>query len=101
MFNNLKLGLNTIVGKNGEKISGGQRQIVFLLRSILRDNKIIILDEPTSALDINSREHIFTILKKLMRNKTFIVITHDLDLLKIVDRVIEFDKGTIIKDTRK
>ena len=96
MFNDLKDGLDTSVGKNGEKVSGGQRQTIFLLRSVLRNNKILILDEPTSALDSQSREYIFKILKTLMVNRTFIVITHDLELLKIVDRIVEFDKGQII-----
>lgn len=101
MFNSLRNGLETNVGKNGEKVSGGQRQIIFLIRSILRNNKIIILDEPTSALDTHSREYIFNIVKELIQHKTFIVITHDLELLKIVHRVLEFKNGKIIKDTRK
>jgi ABC-type multidrug transport system fused ATPase/permease subunit len=99
MIKELPKGLETIAGKNGEKLSGGQRQTVFLLRSLLRDNKIIILDEPTSALDNQSREKIFNIIRKLMKHKTLIAITHDLELLKIVDRVIEFKKGEIISDT--
>ena len=101
MFNSLRNGLETNVGKNGEKVSGGQRQIIFLIRSILRNNKIIILDEPTSALDTHSREYIFNIVKELIQDKTFIVITHDLELLKIVHRMLEFKNGKIIKDTRK
>ena len=100
MFNSLRNGLDTNVGKNGEKVSGGQRQIIFLIRCILRNNKIIILDEPTSALDTHSREYIFNIVKELIKDKTFIVITHDLELLKIVHRVLEFKNGKIIKDTR-
>ena len=72
-----------------------------MIRSILRNNKIIILDEPTSALDTHSREYIFNIVKELIQDKTFIVITHDLELLKIVHRVLEFKNGKIIKDTRK
>lgn len=100
MFNSLRNGLDTNVGKNGEKVSGGQRQIIFLIRCILRNNKIIILDEPTSALDTHSREYIFNIVKELIKDKTFIVITHDLELLKIVHRVLEFKNGKIIKDSR-
>jgi ABC-type multidrug transport system fused ATPase/permease subunit len=101
MIKALPKGLDTVAGKNGEKLSGGQRQTVFLLRSLLRDNKIIILDEPTSALDNQSREKIFNIIRKLMENKTLIAITHDLELLKIVDRTIEFKGGEIISDTLK
>lgn len=101
MFNSLRNGLETNVGKNGEKVSGGQRQIIFLIRCILRNNRIIILDEPTSALDSHSREYIFNIVKELIQHKTFIVITHDLELLKIVHRVLEFKNGKIIKDTKK
>jgi ATP-binding cassette subfamily B protein len=100
MFNSLRDGLKTNVGKNGEKVSGGQRQIIFLIRCILRNNKIIILDEPTSSLDTHSREYIFNIVRELIKDKTFIVITHDLELLKIVHRVLEFKEGKIIKDTK-
>lgn len=94
LFNDFQL--DDKVGKRGEKLSGGQKQMVYLLRSILKNSKIIILDEPTSALDENSKKYILDILKMLMRNKTVLIITHDASVLKYVDRVLRFHKGKTI-----
>jgi ABC-type multidrug transport system fused ATPase/permease subunit len=86
------------VGKLGTNLSGGQRQIVWLIRCILRESSVIILDEPTSALDEKSRRNVETIIKKLSVGRTLIIITHDRELLMHMDRVIYFDKGEIIQD---
>ena len=101
MINKLQNGIETMAGKNGNNLSGGQRQTVYLLRVLLNNNKIIILDEPTSALDNDSREYIFNIIKELMKNKTIIIITHDNEILKFVDRVIYLKNGKLIKDIKK
>ena len=101
MINKLQNGIDTIAGKNGNNLSGGQRQTVYLLRVLLNNNKIIILDEPTSALDNDSREYIFNIIKELMKNKTIIIITHDNEILKFVNRVIYLKNGKLIKDIKK
>ena len=86
------------VGKLGSNLSGGQRQIVWLIRCILRESSVIILDEPTSALDEKSRRNVEKIIKKLSIGRTLIIITHDRELLMHMDRVIYFDKGEIIQD---
>lgn len=79
------------VGKNGELLSGGQKQIIHIIRTILNNNsKIIILDEPTTALDIKTRNNIFRLLKDLSSNKTILIITHDEELLKKCDKSIIF-----------
>jgi ATP-binding cassette subfamily B protein len=56
IFKNLKKGLDTNVGVNGDKLSGGQRQCIHILKTFLSKNKIIILDEPTSAIDIHHKK---------------------------------------------
>lgn len=86
------------VGKLGSNLSGGQKQVVWLVRCLLRDSKVIILDEPTSALDEKSRRNVEKLIKKLSATRTVIIITHDKDLLHFMDRMIYFDKGKIIKD---
>lgn len=93
------LTLDSAVGKRGERLSGGQKQMVYLLRTILKNSKIVILDEPTSALDKESKEYILQILQKIMQNRTVLIITHDDAVLKYVDRTIVFNKGQIIRDT--
>ena len=91
--------MNQKVGKNGSLLSGGQRQIVWLLRFLFNNHKIIILDELTSSLDIKNKEKVINLIKELEKSKTIIIITHDKDLLKYVKRTIELKGGKIIKDT--
>jgi len=98
IFNSFPKGIYTIAGKNGTNVSGGQRQIIFLLRCILRNNPIIILDEPTSALDDTNRSHIMNILSHLFINKTVFIISHDKHILSFVDRIISFKNGSIHYD---
>ena len=85
------------VGKYGNNLSGGQRQIVWLLRSILQKSKIIILDEPTSSLDEENKKLVMDFIINASKNKTLILITHDKSLLKLVDKTIELNKGVLIK----
>lgn len=87
------------VGKIGSNLSGGQRQVVWLLRCMLRPSSVIILDEPTSALDEKSRRNVENIIKWMSKSRTLIVITHDRDLLQHMSRMIYFDKGQIVQDT--
>ena len=86
------------VGKLGSNLSGGQKQLVWLIRCMLRPSSVIILDEPTSALDEKSRRNVENVIKALSKTRTLIVITHDKELLQHMDRIIYFDKGKIIQD---
>ena len=65
------------LGNDGIKLSGGQRQMVWILRAMLRNPSIIILDEPTSALDKKNKEKIIHVIKELGKQKTIIIISHD------------------------
>ena len=64
-------------GRDGSSLSGGQRQIVWLLRSLYRIKPIIILDEPTSALDPENKKIVMNAIKRICVGKTIIVISHD------------------------
>jgi ABC-type multidrug transport system fused ATPase/permease subunit len=90
--------MNKKVGKNGSLLSGGQRQIVWLLRFLFNKHKAIILDEPTSSLDKKNKEKVIKLIQELEKNKTIILITHDKELLKYTKRTIELKNGKIIKD---
>jgi ABC-type bacteriocin/lantibiotic exporter with double-glycine peptidase domain len=98
VFKNLKEGLNTNVGVEGSKLSGGQRQLVHILRCICKKNKIVILDEPTSAIDKENKQNIIDAIKELSKKSTLIIITHDDTLLELVNRVIKMDSGKIVED---
>ena len=89
------------VGKNGSNLSGGQRQLVWLLRAILKNSKVVILDEPTSSLDENSKKQVIKFIQKYTKNKIVILITHDKSLLEYVNRIINMKNGKIIDDTKK
>ena len=87
VFSNKENGLETIAGVNGNNLSRGQRQIISIIRAILRPSKILILDEPTSALDNKTKETILNIIKKIKGKKTCIIITHDKDVLPFVSQI--------------
>ena len=88
------------VGKQGTRLSGGQRQMVWLIRAILRNSPVIILDEPTASLDPVSKKQVKKMIDILGNNRTLIMITHDEDLVEGMDRLIKFDKGKIIHDEK-
>jgi ABC-type multidrug transport system fused ATPase/permease subunit len=86
------------VGNNGAKLSGGQRQLLYIIRNIIQPSrKVIILDEPSVSLDQNSKKYLLELLNSI-EDKTLIIITHDDDILKIVNRIIFLDKGRITED---
>ena len=88
MIYKFKDGLHTNVGIGGTKLSGGQRQIVWLLRIILQDPEVIILDEPTSALDDETKPVVQNMIKNIIKNKTIIMITHDKYLYQFADTIV-------------
>ena len=77
VFNALPDGLNSVVGKNGDKLSGGQKQIVYLLRCYFRRTPIVLMDEPTSALDGENAKYVRRMIDAMSRHATLIVVTHD------------------------
>ena len=86
------------VGNNGAVLSGGQRQLLYILRNIIQPSrKIIILDEPTVGLDPNCKKYLLELLNQI-HDKTILIVTHDDDILKIVDRVLFMEGGKISGD---
>lgn len=65
------------VGISGNNLSGGQRQMVWLLRSFYRQCRILVLDEPTASLDPENKETMIRIIQKLSMGKTVIIVSHD------------------------
>jgi ABC-type multidrug transport system fused ATPase/permease subunit len=96
-LNGLPKGLDTPVGIHGSKLSGGQRQITWVLKAILTNPEIIIMDEPTSAVDDETKGIIHFLLEKVMQGKTVIMITHDPYLLKFANRVIKMKDGKLVE----
>lgn len=96
-FNNLREGLNTLVGPSGKLLSGGQKQIISIARALFDDKKqIFIFDEPQSALDEFATENLENILNDLTKmGKTILVISHDDEFFKN-----GFTKKYIFKDQK-
>lgn len=97
-INKMENGLNSIVGENGVKLSGGEKQRIALARAFLLNNPIIILDEPTSALDSESEQLFQESLNELIKDKTTIVIAHRLSTIRHMDRIIVLQNGQIIEE---
>lgn len=83
----LKNGFETII-TDKINISGGQAQRILIARALIKEADIIIMDEPTSALDVGNRELIGNALKELVPEYTFVIITHDEQLMENADEVI-------------
>ena len=84
-----EVDLNRKAGVNGDNLSGGQKQIVIILRTILNNSPIIIMDEPTASIDVHHKKYITALIKKLKnRGKMLIVISHDPELQKIYENKI-------------
>src|SRR6185436_19392392 len=91
-------GYNTMVGERGTKLSGGQRQRLAVARAMLKNAPILILDEATSALDTATEKHMQDALRVSMQQKTVLAIAHRLSTVQEMDRILVFDKGSIIED---
>jgi ATP-binding cassette, subfamily B, bacterial len=91
----LPQGYLTPLGHRGAALSGGQRQRIALARAVLRNAPVLILDEPTTGLDATSIAALAPTLRALAHTKTTIVITHDLTLAPLADRIAVLDHGKI------
>ena len=93
---NLPNGLMTLVGEDGINLSGGQKQVIGLLRVLYRQPQFYILDEPTASLDTNTEQLVVQILKKLKDHSIILLITHRLSLIdNIADTVYKMDMKTV------
>ena len=79
---------HTNIGENALKISGGQKQRILLARALLSDTEIIILDEATNQLDNKSIQNIKKTIRKIQKNKTIIIITHQKELKELANEII-------------
>jgi subfamily B ATP-binding cassette protein MsbA len=95
-INNLENGYETMIGENGVKLSGGEKQRLSIARAFLKSSRVILLDEATSSLDSETEEKIQKALDKLTINKTTIVIAHRLSTILNSDNIYVVDNGKIV-----
>ena len=91
-------GIHTLIGEGHQSLSGGQRQRVEIARALLRDSPLLILDEATSALDTITRSLVIESIRAFRRNKTTIIITHDVTQLEENDFAYVFKDGKVIEE---
>lgn len=94
-------GINLPIGEMGEGLSGGQRQLVSLARSLLARPRLLLLDEPTSAMDTQTEAMLLDHLKQATEGQTLVVVTHRPSLLALVERIVIVEDGKIVADGPK
>lgn len=93
----LPAGLTTPVGERGERLSGGQRQIVAIARALLMRPRLLLLDEPSSMVDPATEQKLIARLRAL-QDTTIVLVTHRMAMLALVDRLIVMDRGRVMAD---
>ena len=96
VYEKLEKGLETNAGTDGNNLSGGQKQMVLILRALLKKPKIYLFDEPTAALDPNTGKIIYTILRDI--NETTLVISHDINIKDYFPIVYNLEDKRLVKE---
>src|SRR5262249_26239253 len=95
------VGLGDKVNKMPSELSGGEQQRVAIARSLANDPPLVVADEPTGNLDSHTADAVFALFKTLVaEGKTFIMVTHDIDLAKQIDHNIIISDGLIVSHTK-
>ena len=90
-------GLETLAGIHGSALSGGQKQIIYILRCYLSKKPIIIMDEPTAAVDSTHKKYIMRMIDEMSKKVTLIVVTHDTEYAASFPTKIYMDGGKVVK----
>ena len=94
-------GFDMKVGERGEGLSGGQRQSIAIARALVMSPPILLMDEPSNAMDNATEAELLAKLKTEISDRTFILVTHRASLLKLVDRIIVIEQGSVVADGPK
>ncbi|WP_288369841.1 ABC transporter ATP-binding protein [uncultured Algoriphagus sp.] len=90
-------GFDTMLGERGITLSGGQKQRVSIARAIAKEPQILILDDCLSAVDTKTENAILNALKKIMKDRTSVIISHRVSSAKLADHIIVLDDGELIE----
>lgn len=95
-----KLGIEKLADQKVRTLSGGQKQRVAIARELMKDPQVLIADEPTAALDAKTAHEIGALLTSIAKERTVIVVTHDISLIQGKCSVFELDKGVLIRSDK-
>ncbi|MCX7844072.1 MAG: ABC transporter ATP-binding protein/permease [Candidatus Bipolaricaulota bacterium] len=93
-------GLRTAVGERGAKLSGGQRQLLALVRAALRRPKVLLLDEATSAMDAEAEARALAGLRQLLPGTAVLLVAHRLSTVRAADRIVVLREGRVVQEGR-
>ncbi len=91
-------GFDMKVGERGEGLSGGQRQSIAIARALVMSPPVLLMDEPSNSMDNATEAELLTKLKSEISDRTFILVTHRASLLKLVERIVVIEHGTVVAD---
>lgn len=94
-------GYGLQVNENGQNLSGGQRQSIGIARALLLDAPFLLMDEPTNTMDGTTEQALIKNLKQAKLNSTFLLVTHKMSLMALVDRLLVLEDGAIVADGQK
>jgi ATP-binding cassette subfamily B protein len=92
----LSEGYDTVVGERGYTLSGGQRQRIAIARTLLVNPPVLILDDATSAIDVHVEAEIYEALRRLLSDRTTLVIAHRISTIALASRVILIEDGRTV-----
>jgi ATP-binding cassette, subfamily B, multidrug efflux pump len=89
-------GFQTRIGERGITLSGGQKQRVSIARAVVREPKILMLDDALSAVDTKTENNILNSLKRIMKGRTTVIISHRVSSAKLAQKIIVLVDGSIV-----
>ncbi|WP_349431442.1 thiol reductant ABC exporter subunit CydC [Methylomarinum sp. Ch1-1] len=97
MLSRLPAGIDTLVGEQGAKVSGGEARRIALARVYLKNAPILLLDEPTEGLDAETEDDVLSALQQISENKTLLMVTHRAAGFRLAQRVYRMEAGELIE----